>query len=208
MVQLAAAVPVDLVAAFDLRPIGTTTVGVTGVEVYTSAGDKDGPFAKIGSLAMNARGDGALRTPGATARTIYLDVLLSGDADLIFGEFWAGPAVAFPVAPVQLDRDPLRNNASRESPGGTTWATKRAERREVFGLPLPPLTDGEDAAASAILDALEGSLRPVVLVPDASAIASVYHGRLSDADPRSFGLDRYWDGRALSFTESGRVLRG
>jgi hypothetical protein len=198
--------PMNLIAAFDLRPLAPAVTAT--VDVYTSLEGRAGVFVKVGTLDQNARGDGALRLPGHMARSVRFDVTLSAAADCICGELWAGAASALPLAPVQVGRDVARATKRRESPGGSTWATKQAEPREVFVLPFPPMGEEFDAVFSTVLDAAEGDARPVVIVPDSDDLAGVYHGRLTGGDSRTMPADGYWRGRQIAFTESGRVLRG
>lgn len=211
MVELPAAGPCEMVAVFDLRPIGSAAT-VQYVQVYTSTGDRNGPHTLRGYLDFNsARGDGSILLPSWTQiRTVYLDVFLSAPSDVILGEMWAGHPDYLPLAPVQIGRHVERAVSMRESMGGTTWATKRAEPRLSISLPFPPLDDKGDGnhAFASVFEAAGGRLRSVVVIPDSSVPSAVYHGRLVSADGSTMAADHYWRGRALEFTESGRVLRG
>ena len=209
--DLGATKSLDFVAIFGARAFtGTFRAALGPVTVWTTPQITDTGYVEAGSIAIDSAGDGALVVAARQARRVRLDFPVQDGLarTLEVGELWAGTAPKLPLEPRRVARRPLRATVRHEARGGSSWSTKRGEKRMRFDLEFPPMSGAQATAFGAILDVLEGGHRPAVLLLEEDYLAGVYHGRFDDDAGDEIEPDHVWRGGALGFTQSGRILGG
>lgn len=195
---------VSCAGAFDVVPVSP---GVTVVAVRVQiGGTTTGPWTDRAVLVPNGRGDWARCFAPMTEEIVSYLFELSSSSKLDIGELFHGVAAALPTNAARIRRRSIRATNVNESKGGTRWRAKFAKERLGISLPFAPLTETQDAAVTALVDAADGALGDVLLFPLADRPTEHYLGGIEDATEAEEDPSGLRSGRSVEFVESGRSL--
>jgi len=159
-----------------------------------------------GSMSLNSRGDAsALLGTLSGAQALRFRISFAGTAQCSVGRIWVGSHMTLPRSYAQREDAPEYSVVENVSEARSVFAHELADYVEKFRLGFGRLTKSERDAVRAIFDSVRGSRRPLVLIPDHTDMAGVYHGRIGKALPHKIDFPEYM-GLTLDFTESGRAL--
>jgi hypothetical protein len=190
--------------AFDLVP--GSGASISSVAWYNGATNLLATTL-VAYLPMNSRGDGWRTWNAPTAQKHWrIVVTLTASATLTIGELWLGQHVTLPKTFSTITRSPQRHTVVNVSSAGARRRARFGPKQESFGLDFAPLSEGQDDAVLAVIDAADGAYSEIVLRPDTERLTDVYFGTIEDQTSASEDASHLRMGRSLLFSESGRSL--
>lgn len=194
--------PIDFVAVFAARMV-TSSISSVRVRRHDTFG---GPGTLVGTIELDARGDGALVLPVPIAAASWsITISAAAPSLLSVGEVWMGRADDTIRAPATISetRDAHTIVNLTEAMGRRTARLTQPTRS--YSIDWPPMDREESDALMRLFDATQGASRPCVLIPEEIGVGPVY-GWLDDTMGRSIDPSRWWSGMGLTFHEEGRGL--
>jgi len=187
--------------------VGKPTKRPYQITIYRSSGwPITSPFMQVPAMSLNGRGDAAAilgNLSGAIA--LRFRIQFAGTAQCSVGRIWIGEHSTLPRSYAQRTDAPEYSVIENVSEARSVFAHELADYVERFKLGFGRLTKAERDAARSVFDAVRGSRRSFVLVPDHTDLASVYHGRIGPSLPHQIDFPEH-TGLTWDFTESGRAL--
>ena len=206
--QRAAGDDIDLITVHGVR--GTDGTLPTSIRVFDSGVGISGAWNLLGSLTLDGRGGGALVLVGTNSSELYfeLEFNFASAKTLCVGEIglWTKRQLVRSVrlfAPESTRH--VRLTGGDE--GSAVQATKVGEEQRIIGLDWGKLNATAAADLLDVHDELEGSLRPLVLIPNDASPGEVFHGRIDNRFAWRQSAPVY-EGFATTFVESARRFRG
>lgn len=198
---------VGVIALFGVRALGELDPTITAVRCYVAPGWPYAGGPLVGSIALDARGDGLLRLPvPPEGASIRIEIVTNVVAFLHVGLIWVDEGMRqLPRAYATRQDAPEYSALTTEYEDRSVRAYEIADQVSRLTLGWGRLTRFEVGELVRIHAEVRGSLLPLVLIPDSSTPTRFFHGRLQPAMPYTVDFPEH-TGLTWNFTESGRGL--